>query len=108
MFTYAGFRYVSLTGFPGTPDFNTLTAHFVHTDYELTGSVSFSDPLLTAVQHITRTAAMSNFQSIPTGAGILIHASLGRENLAGEKNTCLPTEPVQVCLTFSPKTECLQ
>lgn len=66
MFAYAGFRYVSLTGFPGTPDYNTLTAHFVHTDYEMTGSVSFSDPLLTSVQHITRTAAMSNFQSIPT------------------------------------------
>ena len=65
-FTYAGFRYVSLTGFPGTPDVNTLTAHFVHTDYELTGSIGFADPLLTAVQHITRTAAMSNFQSIPT------------------------------------------
>ena len=66
MFTYAGFRYVSLKGYPGTPDFSTLTAHFIHTDYEFTGSVSFSDPLLTEVQHITRTAAMSNFQSIPT------------------------------------------
>lgn len=66
MFVYAGFRYVSLTGFPGTPDFKTITAHFIHTDYELTGSISFSDPLLTSVQHITRAAAMSNFQSIPT------------------------------------------
>ena len=28
--------------------------------------MSFSDPELDAVQHITRTAAMSNFQSIPT------------------------------------------
>jgi alpha-L-rhamnosidase len=62
----AGFRYIQLTGYPGTPDFKTLTAHFIHTDYEMTGSVSFSDPDLTAVQHITRTAAMSNFQSIPT------------------------------------------
>ena len=35
-FTYAGFRYVSLSGFPGTPGFDTLTAHFIHTDYELT------------------------------------------------------------------------
>ena len=66
LFTYAGFRYIQLTGYPGTPDFKTLTAHFIHTDYEMTGSVSFSDPDLDAVQHITRTAAMSNFQSIPT------------------------------------------
>ena len=66
LFVYAGFRYVQLTGYPGVPSFDTLTAHFVHTDYELIGQIAFSDPLLTAVQHITRTAAMSNFQSIPT------------------------------------------
>ena len=65
-FTYAGFRYVSLKGYPGTADLKTLTAHFIHTDYEMTGGISFSDPLLTAVQRITRTAAMSNYQSIPT------------------------------------------
>ena len=65
-FVYAGFRYVQLTGYPGVPDFHTLSAHFVHTDYEMIGGISFSDPMLDAVQHITRTAAMSNFQSIPT------------------------------------------
>ena len=63
LFTYAGFRYMQLTGYPGTPTFKTLTAHFIHTDYEFTGDISFSDPDLDAVQHITRTAAMSNFQS---------------------------------------------
>jgi alpha-L-rhamnosidase len=66
LFTYMGFRYVQLTGYPGTPDFTTLTAHFVHTAFETTGSVSFSDPLLDQVQHITRMASMSNFMSIPT------------------------------------------
>ena len=62
----AGFRYVQLTGHPGTPDFNTLTAHFIHTDNEDVGSVSFSDSNLDAVQHITRASAMSNFQHVPT------------------------------------------
>jgi len=74
LFTYMGFRYVELSGGgPGgalpdgfVPSFETLSAHFVHTDYEMTGDVSFSDPNLDAVQHITRFAAMSNFQSIPT------------------------------------------
>ena len=32
----------------------------------MTGDISFSDPNLNAVQHITRAVAMSNFQSIPT------------------------------------------
>ena len=65
-FTYSGFRYVQLTGHPGTPSFDTLTAHFIHTDNEDIGSVSFSDSNLDAVQHITRASARSNFQHVPT------------------------------------------
>lgn len=55
-----------LQGYPGTPTFATLTAHFVHTNYEMNNDIGFSDPVLDGIQHITRTAAMSNFQSIPT------------------------------------------
>ena len=67
LFTYAGFRYIQMTGYPGTPDTNTLTAHFVHTDFQLdNGSISFSDPMLDAVQRITRASARSNFMSVPT------------------------------------------
>ena len=68
LFTYMGFRYVELSGLPDgiVPSFATLSAHFIHTDYEITGGISFSDPDLDAVQHITRAAAKSNFQSIPT------------------------------------------
>ena len=58
-FTYAGFRYVQLTGYPGTPDHETLTAHFIHTDNEDIGSVSLSDNLLNAVQQNTRASARS-------------------------------------------------
>ena len=65
-FVYAGFRYVQVEGYPGVPSFSTLTARFLNTLYDLIGDVSFSDPNLNAVQRITRAAAMSNFQSIPT------------------------------------------
>ena len=51
LFAYAGFRCIQLTSVPGTPDFKAQKVHFIHTDYEMTGSVSFSDPDLTAVQH---------------------------------------------------------
>jgi hypothetical protein len=61
-----GFRYVRLTGYPGIPDFQTLTAHFVNTAVEHVGSISFSDPNLDAVQHITMASALSNLQSVPT------------------------------------------
>lgn len=50
----------------GIPDYTTLTSHFVHTDFEMAGSVGFSDPNLNGVQHITRYASLSNFQMIPT------------------------------------------
>jgi alpha-L-rhamnosidase len=62
-FTYAGFRYIQLTGYPGTPDSNTLTAHFIHTYNEDIGSVSFSDSNLDAVQHITRKPVFSELSA---------------------------------------------
>ena len=65
-FCYAGFRYIQLTGYPGTPNYDTLEAHFIHTANEDIGSVSFSDNNLNAVQHITRASARSNFQHVPT------------------------------------------
>lgn len=49
-FTYFGFQYVQLTGYPGVPDASTLTAYFVHTDVASTGSVTFSDPALNTLQ----------------------------------------------------------
>eukprot|EP00750_Incisomonas_marina_P020197 INCI3819.1.p1 GENE.INCI3819.1~~INCI3819.1.p1 ORF type:complete len:646 (+),score=85.21 INCI3819.1:1504-3441(+) len=66
LFVYMGFRYAQVTGYPGEPDFESLSAVFLNTMYDEAGSVRFSDPNLDGVQHITRTAAMSNFQSIPT------------------------------------------
>ena len=32
-FTYMGFRYVEMRGYPGVPTYSTLTAHFLNTDY---------------------------------------------------------------------------
>lgn len=66
-FAYFGFRYVQVTGFPGVPDRDTLLAHFVHTDVDLTGQVVFGEnELLNAVQHATRYASLSNYENIPT------------------------------------------
>jgi alpha-L-rhamnosidase len=65
-FTYMGFRYVELTGYPGTPDVETLTAHFIHSANENVGSVGFSDPVMNQVQHMTQASAMANYQEIPT------------------------------------------
>jgi alpha-L-rhamnosidase len=65
-FTYHGFQYVQITGFPGVPDIDTLQAFFVHTALDETGSIVFQSPVLNQIQHATRFASLSNWYSIPT------------------------------------------
>jgi alpha-L-rhamnosidase len=65
-YVYAGFRYIEVRGLPYTPDESTLEAHFVHTDLEPVGAISFSDPLLVSIQRAARASAMSNFMHVPT------------------------------------------
>eukprot|EP00698_Gefionella_okellyi_P008493 TRINITY_DN2105_c0_g1_i1.p1 TRINITY_DN2105_c0_g1~~TRINITY_DN2105_c0_g1_i1.p1 ORF type:complete len:1115 (+),score=230.55 TRINITY_DN2105_c0_g1_i1:139-3483(+) len=66
-FTYFGFRYIQVTGFPGVPDDAAFTAHFVHSDLDYTGSIIFGEhTLLNKIQAATRFAALSNFIDIPT------------------------------------------
>lgn len=65
-FISAGFRYVQVTGFPGTPTSSALTAHFVRSNVPQTGEFISSLPLLNSIQHATVYAAMSNQMDIPT------------------------------------------
>ena len=66
LFTYYGFRYVQVDGFPGVPGENAVTAHFVHSDVPQSGEFSSSSTLLNAIQHATRFASWSNLMDIPT------------------------------------------
>lgn len=65
-FTYHGFRYVELAGFPGTPDSDTLEACFVHTAAERTGFFECSEPLANEIHQIVVASQRSNLMSIPT------------------------------------------
>lgn len=65
-FTYHGFRYVELTGFPGTPGLDSLRGRVVRTAVEPTGSFVASKPLLNQIQKIIRWGQLSNLHSIPT------------------------------------------
>jgi alpha-L-rhamnosidase len=55
-----------MLGMPSAPDVSTLTAHFVHSDLAASGSFASSSPILNAIQHATRFAALSNAIDIPT------------------------------------------
>ncbi len=65
-FTYHGFRYVELTGYPGTPNLNTIEALVVHSDVHTIGSFSSSREILNKIQHLIYWGQLSNLYSIPT------------------------------------------
>jgi alpha-L-rhamnosidase len=65
-FTYHGFRYVEMRGFPGTPTAENLTACVVHANVERTGRVSFGDSFLDRLQSNFVWSMRGNLVSIPT------------------------------------------
>lgn len=65
-FTYHGFRYVELTGFPGTPNLDTLTGVAVHSDVEQIGGFACSNQLLNDIHKIAIWSMLSNIMSVPT------------------------------------------
>ena len=66
LFTYFGFRYSQLRGFPGTPDEGSLVAHFVTSALPPAGEFVSSSAQLNAVQHATRYSFGSNLMDVPT------------------------------------------
>lgn len=65
-FTYHGFRFVELTGFPGKPDLSTIEGRVVHTDMSQVGYFYCSNPLLTQLAKNIFWGLRGNYLSIPT------------------------------------------
>ncbi len=65
-FTVHGYRYVEITGFPGTPTADNLTGLAAWTDGAQTGTFTTSDSLINQLQHNIVWGARSNLLSIPT------------------------------------------
>lgn len=65
-FTYHGFRYVELTGLPGTPGLDTIRARLVHTAVRPTGGFSCSNQLLNDIHKMIVWGTRTNLHSIPT------------------------------------------
>ena len=65
-FTVHGYRYVELTGFPGTPTADSVTGLAAWTDGAATGTFTTSDPLVNQLQHNILWGARSNMLSVPT------------------------------------------
>lgn len=65
-FSYSGFQYASVTGFPGKPTVENFRGRFAHTALESAGEFTCSNEMVNKIQHATRWSYLSNAQSIPT------------------------------------------
>ena len=65
-FTYHGFRFVEVAGFPGEPASTALEGRVVHDDMEQTADFTSSNELLNQIHHNVFWGIRGNYRSIPT------------------------------------------
>jgi alpha-L-rhamnosidase len=65
-FTFMGFRYVEITGFPGELKPENLTGIVVHSDMKPTGTYTSSNKLINQLQHNIVWGMKGNFVDVPT------------------------------------------
>jgi alpha-L-rhamnosidase len=65
-FTYHGFRYVEVSGYPGVPALDAVRGRVVHTAVEPVGSFTCSKAILNSLQRIIVWGQKTNLHGIPT------------------------------------------
>jgi alpha-L-rhamnosidase len=65
-FTFQGFRYVAVDGYPGTLTLDSLTGVVVHSDMAKSGEFETSVPLINQLQHNIVWGQNGNFVDVPT------------------------------------------
>jgi alpha-L-rhamnosidase len=65
-FSFQGFRYVAVEGWPGEPALGALTGVVVHSDMAPTGTFETSNPLLNQLQRNIVWGQKGNFLDVPT------------------------------------------
>jgi len=65
-FTYHGFRFVEVTGYPGTPPDDAITAVVLNTDASETMRFTTSDSVINRLWENIRWSQRANFYSVPT------------------------------------------
>jgi alpha-L-rhamnosidase len=65
-FTFQGFQYVAVEGFPGEPTLDNFTGIVLHSDTPLTGTFECSNPLINQLQHNIVWGQKGNFVDVPT------------------------------------------
>lgn len=65
-FTFQGFRYVKVEGYPGELKPENFTGMVIHSDMEVTGNFRCSDKLVNQLQHNILWGQKGNFLDVPT------------------------------------------
>ena len=65
-FSFQGFRYVEVSGYPGDLTLDSLTGVVLHSAMEPTGSFTCSNPLINQLQHNIVWGQKGNFLDVPT------------------------------------------
>ena len=65
-FTFHGFRYVEVTGYPGKPGLDAVTGCVITADAPVAGTFACSNPMVNKLFSNINWGQMSNFVSIPT------------------------------------------
>jgi alpha-L-rhamnosidase len=63
-FTFHGFRYAEITGFPGPPERRNIVAQPLHTDVPSVGEFECSNKMFNRIHEITRQTLLSNLHSV--------------------------------------------
>lgn len=65
-FTYHGFRYIEVTGYPGRPPLDAIEGRVVHDDLPVAGDFECSHALLNQIYRNVVWGTRGNYRSIPT------------------------------------------
>jgi alpha-L-rhamnosidase len=65
-FTYHGFRYVEVTGFPGQPTRGNIEGRVIHSAVQPVGNFQCSNPLLNQIHRNFQWSVLNNLMGIPT------------------------------------------
>ena len=65
-FTFHGFRYVELSGFPGKPKADAVTGIVLHSASPQSGSFECSSPMVNQLQHNIQWGQRGNYFEVPT------------------------------------------
>ncbi|MEI6810014.1 MAG: family 78 glycoside hydrolase catalytic domain, partial [bacterium] len=65
-FTFHGFQYVELTGYPGTPTLDTITGVVIQSDSRMTSTFECSNPMLNKLFSNIVFGQRSNYLEVPT------------------------------------------